>query len=50
MIKKAVYTTSLDLEVKDDKKLWYLFNKLSDSFKGSYSIYLFLIKVYQEFE
>lgn len=51
MIKKAVYTTSLDLEVKDDKKLWYLFNKLSDSFKGSYSEYisLFLIKVYQEF-
>ncbi|MCI1181233.1 hypothetical protein N6B80_11845, partial [Enterococcus faecium] len=42
---------SLDLEVKDDKKLWYLFNKLSDSFKGSYSEYisLFLIKVYQEF-
>ncbi|HGF8092081.1 TPA: hypothetical protein QFB98_002499, partial [Enterococcus faecium] len=32
-------------------KLWYLFNKLSDSFKGSYSEYisLFLIKVYQEF-
>ncbi|EOS7913569.1 hypothetical protein IGJ22_002321 [Enterococcus sp. DIV0448] len=51
MINKSVYTMSLDLEIKDDKNLWNLFNNMSDTFKGSYSEYtsLFLIKVYQEF-